>query len=345
MPNAPLTRRVGSGLRTVALLGVVGFLLHLSSERAYWFFSPAWFGPRLPDTLFTAAFYGFAAGLAIWALGRVPYRGWHQVVLAGAVFAWTVEGVVVHVLHEAGPFDLVFPAMFAGWHGLLSFAGFLVLVRTLLVERRPVALAAWSAGYGVVAGLWATTSWLPDSDATGNLVDGGGTGVATPGGYTLTMLLVVASLAIAHLLLDRVWDAAWRPGRLFGWVVVSATVAMAALSFFVVPYGPVRYAVLVGGALLALRASGARREGPTLFAALGGPIRAPHLAALAPAAVTASAVYALVWEAGPDQAALEAVRELHLLGQIMAGGGVLLWATIRSLRAARDAPTPATSTT
>ena len=130
-----------------------GSILHLSSVRTYWLYSPAWFGSRIQETLILAAFYAFAAGLAMWALARIPYRGWHQVVLAGAVFAWTVEGVVVHVLHEAGPVDLVYPAMFAGWHGLLSFAGCLILVRSLLVEHRPAALAAWSAGYGVVAGL------------------------------------------------------------------------------------------------------------------------------------------------------------------------------------------------
>lgn len=331
--GSSITPRLYASLRTLALLAVVGFILHLSSERAYWFYSPAWFGTRIQDTLITSAFYAFAASLAMWALARISLRGWHQVVLAGAVFAWTVEGVVVYVLHEAGPLDLVFPAMFAGWHGVLSFAGFLVLVRQLLVERRPAALAVWAAGYGVVVGLWATTSWLPDADSTANLADGGTTGIAAPADYALTMLLVVTSLALAHLLLDRLWDAAWRPSRLFGWVAISATAAMAALGFAAIPYGPIRYVVLVGVPLIALHASGARSDGPPLFAALGGSIRTTHLLALAPAAATASLVYALAWNAGLDQGALEAVRDLHVLGQVVVGGGVMLWAVVRATTA------------
>ncbi len=340
--------RVGSSSRTAALLAVVGFILHLSSERTYWNYSPAWFGSRIQETVILSAFYAFAAGLAVWALARIPYRGWHQVVLAGAVFAWTVEGVVVQVLHEAGPVDLVYPAMFAGWHGLLSFGGFLVLVRRLLVERRPVALAAWSAGYGVVAGLWATTSWLPDSDPTSDLGEDAITGIATPEDYALMMLLVVTSLALAHLLLDRIWSAAWRPSRLFGWVVISATAAVAALGFATVPYGPIRYAALVAVPLLALHASGPRSDHPTLFAALGGSIRAQHLVALAPAAAAAAVVYALAWGAGLDRAALEAMRDLQVLAQVFVGGGVLLWALARAAtlsRAARQRSLPTRSAT
>lgn len=338
-PGSSITRRVASSLRTVALVAVVGFILHLNSERGYWLYSPAWFGPRVQETLILSAFYAFAAGLAIWALTRIPFRGWHHVVLAGAVFAWTVEGVVVHVLHEAGPLDLIFPAMFAGWHGLLSFAGFLVLVRKLLVERRPVALAAWATGYGVMAGLWATTSWLPDSDSMSNLGGEEITGIATPAGYGLTMLLIVTSLAIAHLLLDRLWSAEWRPSRLFGWVVISTTAAVAAVGFAVVPYGPIRYAALVAVPLLALHASGSRFHGPTLFETLGGSIRIRHLPALAPAAAAAAVVHALAWRADLDRAALEAIRELHVLAQVFVGGGVLIWALVRAgtdVRAARQ---------
>ncbi len=336
-PGTSISMGVRSSITTAALLAVVGFILQLNSERSYWMYSPAWFGSRIQETLILSAFYAFAAGLAIWALARIPFRGWHQVLLAGAVFAWTVEGVVVHVLHEAGPLDPVFPAMFAGWHGLLSFAGFLVLVRKLLVERRPIALAAWSTGYGVLAGLWATTSWLPDSDAMSNLGETGIPRIATPAVYGLTMLLVVTSLAIAHLLLDRIWDAAWRPSRLFGWVAISTTAAVAAAGFAVVPYGPIRYAALVAVPLFALHASGRRSLGPTLFETLGGSIRIRHLLALAPAAAAATVVYTLMWGAGPDRTALEAIRELHVLTQVVVGGGALAWALVRVATESRAA--------
>jgi hypothetical protein len=330
--DQPLTGRLIAALRTIALLAVIGFILQLNSERAYWFYSPEWFTSHIADTLVLAGFYGFAAGLAIWALGRTAYRGWHQVVLAGAVFAWTIEGAVVHVLHEAGPLDVIFPAMFAGWHGVGSFVGLFFLVRKLLVEGRAPALAAAAAVYGLIVGSWAVQSWLPDADVGGNLGHAWVPGVAEPAGYALTMGALVGALAVGHLLLDLVWNPDWRPSRHFTWLIIGGTIASAATVFFTVPYGPIRYAVLVAIPLGALLISGRDSDEPNLFGALGGRIRAWHLTALLPAAVTSSLVYALVWEAGPEDAALEAIRELHVFGQLLIGGGVLAWALFRAFR-------------
>ena len=81
---------------------LVGLIVQLNSERAYWFYSTDWWSSDIGDMLGVAAFYGAAAAVALWALGRVTLRGLHQVVLMGAVFGWTVEGVIVYVLHEAG---------------------------------------------------------------------------------------------------------------------------------------------------------------------------------------------------------------------------------------------------
>ena len=157
-------RRFATTGRVTALILLVGFIVQLNSERAYWFHTPEWFGSRVGETLGTAAYYGLAVAGALWALGRVPWRGVHQVVLMSAVFAWTVEGVIVYVVHEAGLFDPFFPAMFVGWHGLLSFVGFFYLVRRWLLDGRRRRLAMAGAVYGLIWGMWAVGSWLPDSD-------------------------------------------------------------------------------------------------------------------------------------------------------------------------------------
>lgn len=122
----------------------------------------------------------------------------------------------------------------------------------------------------------------------------------------------------------------------------AATVSMevdvaplAAVGFAVVPYGPLRYAALVAVPLAALLLPGRGDRGPTLVAVLAGRIRAAHLAALLPAALVASLVYALAWQAAPDDATLTAVRELHVLGQVVAGGGLLTWALWRAVRDGR----------
>lgn len=315
-----------------AMLAVTGFVLQLGSERAYWFYSPAWFGPRLGETLVIAVVYALAAALPLWLLGRVAFRGWCHIVLAGAVFAWTVEGVVVSVLHEAGPFDLVYPAMFAGWHGLLSFSGLFYLVRRLLVDRRPWVLAAISAVGGLIVGAWAVTTWLPDSDEA---LQPSGTWPASPLDFAITMTLVVAALAAAHLVLDRFWPAGWRPGRLASWLMLGSTGLLVVLSFAQVAWGPVRYGALVAIPITALAAQRGDSAGPNLFGALAGRVQAQHLMALAPAVVTAAGSYAIVWAVEPAESTLELLRTGLVLLQISAGGTVVAWATWRALRLVR----------
>lgn len=325
-------------LQMVTFFALVGFIVELNSERAYWFHSPEWFWGRIGETLGVSLFYGFAAGLALWVLARTSYRGVHQVVLAGAVFAWTVEGVITPVIHEAGPFDPFIPAMFAGWHGLGSFVGLFYLVRRLLIDKRPWILAMASAVYGVVVGLWAVTTWLPDSDDLAAGLEQGGADPATPGQYALTMVLVVLALALGHLLLDRVWPAEWKPGRAAAWIFVGGTAAYSATWFPTIPYAPLRYGALIAIPLLGLFARAHRRSGPTFFQALRGDVVPLHLTALAPAALVSSAVYATVWAFDPDEAAVVSIRDLHVMGQMLGGGVALAWASWRAVRLGRAEP-------
>jgi hypothetical protein len=317
--------------RIAAMLFVVGFIVQLNSERAYWFFSPEWFTSSLGETLGVAAFYGFAVAGALWALGRVPGRGLHQVVLAGVIFGWTVEGVIVYVLHEAGPFDLVFPAMFAGWHGLLSFVGLFYLVRRWLLQRRIAQLAAAAAGYGTVWGTWAITSWLPNSDdMVADSAVGGGS-PASPAEFAVLAVLFVAALGVAHLILDRVWPHNWRPGPLAGWLILGVTGVYAALAFLAIPWAPLRWVALVAVPVAGLVRSGGG-TGPNLYAAMQGRVHARDLVALVPIAVIAAGVYAAAWAADPNDAFLEVVMAVHVLAQVGFGGTALVWSMVRALR-------------
>lgn len=305
-------------------------MVHLNSERIYWFHSPEWFGPAFPETVVISLFYGAALGLAIWGLGRVAFQGLPQVILAGAVFGWTVEGVLVYVLHEAGPLDPIFPAMFAGWHGMLSFVGLFYLVRKLLIERRTKRLAVLASLYGIYVGVWASFAYLPEAYAD-SIDSPVGLGPATPGEYALTVLLVGVTLGVAHLLLDRLWPTGWIPSRLSTWVIVGGTAVWAALGFFAVPYGPVRYLALVAVALWAMRRSGKPSpETPGFFAALAGSVRATDLWALLPGVVGAAGAYALV--SGYSLTTLSAINELHVFSQVLLGATGVGWAIWRLLR-------------
>lgn len=329
-PTAQSEGRVREAGRVLAAVVLIGFIVQLNSERAYWDYSLSWFGPNLPEMLGTAAFYGFAAASALWMLGRVSFRGIHQVVLMGALFAMTVEGVIVAVLHEGGPFDPFFPAMFTGWHGVLSFVGLFYLVRRWLVAGRRRTLAVASAIYGAIWGLWAIGSRLPDSDgAIGEL----GVVVAVSSAEFAAMAIgVTVSLALAHVALDRVWPSGWRPGRLSGWPILGITGLLALAWGLAIPYAPLRWAVLVSIPLWALARSNRGPAGPNLFRSLSGRIDARDLVALAPIPLVASAIYAAAGELAIPESTLEVIRFSHVMGQVLLGAGALVWAVRRSRR-------------
>ena len=307
---------------------VVGFIVQLNSERAYWFYSPDWFTTQIGETLGVAAFYGFAAAAALWILGRIPYRGTHQLILAGALFAWTVEGVIVYVLHEAGPLDPFFPAMFAGWHGLLSFVFLAFAVRRWLIAGATRTLGIAATVYGVWWGLWATTSRLPDSDQALAATDGV---AATPiAEFAVVTALVTCAVAVGHLLLDRVWPAGWIPGRISGWIILGSTGLYAAASGLAIPWAPFRWAALVAipvSGLILTRRGSARSN---VYSALRGRILPRSLLALAPIGIGASVVYALA--APLPQDVVELLFFSMVLVQMLAGGSALIWAMVRSLR-------------
>ena len=342
--STPLERRRSApwvmSARVIGVLFLVGLIVQLNSERAYWFYSTDWWTRNLGEMLGVAAFYGAAAAAALWALGRVSFRGLHQVVLMGAVFAWTVEGVIVYVLHEAGPLDVFFPLMFAGWHGALSFVFFFYLVRRWLLDGRTKALAIGSAVYGALWGAWALVSWLPDSDQATDLFNTGLAPRTDPLEFAATAVLITATLAMTHVLLDRIWPADWRPGALSGSVIVGLTGLWAAGSFFFASWAPARWALLVAVPVLALVASNRGPGGPNLYGSMQGRVEVGSLWALLPIPAIAAAIYAGGWQVEPSIEYLEVIRSLHVLAQVLAGGGTLGWAILRSIRRTRSSEAP-----
>ena len=325
--------RVPIWLRIIALMLLVGLIVQLNSERAYWFYSVDWFTSDLDEMLGTAAFYGMAAAVGLWTLAKVPFRGWYQVVLAGTIFAWTVEGVIVQVLHEAGPLDPFFPAMFAGWHGALSFVGFFYLVRRWLVEHNRTALLLASGAYGLVWGSWAITSWLPDSDQSRDVFATGIPARTEPVEFALMALLLVVTLAVAHLVLDHVWPAGWQPGRLSTWLLVGGTGFLATTTFFAIPWAPFRWFALIAIPGWGLWRSAQGSPGPTLYESLAGRVQAADLWTLLPAAAIAPTIYAVGWYLDPTATSLQELQNIHVLFQMTAGAGLLVVALRKTVQA------------
>jgi hypothetical protein len=180
MPAAlPLAQR----WLAIAALGAVGVF---GSENLFWSAPPA--PLTLPDLLLTWLAYSLAAAAALIALTTTRARGWLGVFLAGCIYGWLIEGVVVQTVYDAFPYTLVFTGM--SWHALLTALllglGIRVSVQWPLLRQFALLLTS-----GLAYGLWALywpleRSPLPDGATV--LIYLCGLGVVVP---------------LANLLLDR----------------------------------------------------------------------------------------------------------------------------------------------
>lgn len=293
----------------------------MASERVYW----PWGGISVDNILGISAYYALPMAATLWLLARVRASRFSQVVLAGAVFGFLVEGVLTSVIYEDGPLP-VLALLFVGWHGVVAFVGFWYLARRWLVGRRRGFLVLGSLGIGLYWGLWAQTWRLPEA-ADGLDV----TGLApTPSEFALYAIAVGGTLTVAHWLLGFVW-----PRRLVAHRWVGLTIGVLLVGYHVVaavvvvPWAPLKLAALLALPVWLLWRRRAI-DGPDLFGQLAGRVRLTDAALLLVMPLVASGVFWAGWLLGED--AIRGIFEVLNLVQVVAGTTALGWAAWREVR-------------
>jgi hypothetical protein len=145
--------------KRIALVLSAGYILMFFSEHMFW----ARFRPEsdsLGNYISTWIAYSLAgyAALAVVSLFRV--RRAAGVFLAGAVFGWLLEGVVVGTTYEMLPLSISFTGL--AWHALISFAIGLWALPVILSRRRNLLIPA-VIGIGLFFGGWAI-NWNANPD-------------------------------------------------------------------------------------------------------------------------------------------------------------------------------------
>lgn len=225
-------------IRALALTLALGLIVVPVSEMMFW--------PVAPTAPFgLLVFYGPCALLAAWVVERAGARGWSAVVLAGGIFGWLIEGVVVAETYEVVPFSLIWTPL--AWHMLFSVLGAGVGLRLALTGPRWRAVAV-PVLIGGLAGLWGGYAWtilIADMAA--------GPAVMT---FPLQITLAAAMLAAGHLILDHLPRGLPMPGWI-GWILGVLALAVWAAAW-ALPLFPVSLSVPL---LIGLSAWAVRRQG------------------------------------------------------------------------------------
>ena len=139
-----------SAVRRILLVLSAGYILMFFSEHVFWArFRPGVDGPG--NYLSTWIAYSLAGYAALAAISLFRVRRAAAVFLAGAVFGWLAEGVIVGTTYESLPFSISFTGL--AWHALLSvWVGLWAL--PMLFSRRRLFLLPAAAAIGLFFGAW-----------------------------------------------------------------------------------------------------------------------------------------------------------------------------------------------
>ncbi|MGB7539040.1 MAG: hypothetical protein WBM17_10905 [Anaerolineales bacterium] len=137
--------------RRILLVLSAGYILMYFSEHMFWArFRPESDSPGNYVSAWIAYSLAGYAALAVVSAFRV--RRAEAVFLAGAVFGWLVEGVVVGTTYEYLPLSISFTGL--AWHALISFSFGLWALPEILSRRRNLLIPA-VIGIGLFFGAWA----------------------------------------------------------------------------------------------------------------------------------------------------------------------------------------------
>lgn len=308
-----------------AFVYLTATIVVMASERVYWY----WAGFNPESALFLGAFYLIPTMAGLWALALAPARRIHHVVLAGAIFAFVVEGVLTPIIYLDGPLP-VMASMFIGWHGLIAFVGFWYLIRRLLLARQLIRMALGSIVFGAMWGTWAVASALADPPGTEETAElGFDPSLLVPGDFALYAVQVGSTLALSHWLIGFVWPTGWKPGRYStrAIIVVSALY----MSVAVLPaifWAPLKLIVLIGGTWRLLRrpAVSTAEPGPTILDQLAGRVRLRDVALLMLMPATAVFSYDAVWQLRNNLPLVETLYWSFVTLQIITGAAAFIWA-------------------
>lgn len=332
IPISPEPGRWSGRLQITAFVFLTSVIVVMASERVYWY----WAGFDAESVLVMGAFYLVPAMAGLWAMALAPARRPSHVVLAGAIFAFVVEGVLTPIVYLDGPLP-VMAMMFTGWHGLVAFAGFWYLIRRWLVDRRSLQLICGSVAFGAVWGVWAVAAALSDAILEDEASDFGfDPALYDPAEFALYAGLVVSTLAVAHWLIGYVWPTGWRPGKKS--TVALFVIAGLYMSVAVLPaviWAPLKLAALIGGTWKLLRRADSGEHAPSILDGLAGRVRIRDVVLVLPMAASAALTYGLLWQLRDNGGLFDGIYGGLVAIQILAGGGAFVWAWRSVRRASR----------
>jgi hypothetical protein len=267
-------------------------VLALSSGAILFFFSELlfWARPRAGDTLMswaaTWALYSVLAFVLLVVIQHYRVASIWSLFLAGALFGWLAEGVIVQTMYEFFPLQISWTGL--AWHALISVLLGWSFARQLLAEHRAYRSILFAAALGLFWAGWGISWWQEDPLQ-----------IAPPLSFFTYALSSTLFLMAGYWLYAIVSPAEFSPGKLPALLIGGLL-----LLYFLLVTGPavgaaaILLPLLLAVVLLTLRRSSHQKVGAGQADVRPAHIRMANLLCLLLAPLVASSLYALAFRAG-----------------------------------------------
>jgi len=271
-------------LKKTLLTVATGYILFYFSELAFWakYDPQAPEGMTFPDVLLTLFAYSVLAFIFLSVIQRFRVRSVWALFLAGALYGWLGEGVLVQTMYEDLPMSLSFTGL--AWHALISVLVGWYLIRKVLLENSYRNVLLLSSVIGALYGLWAIFWWLEPGHRVVPLSE-----------FSAYTFITTTFLIASYWIYDAIQPFSLHTSRIAAWVLGSAIAVLFALgtlrtnpfALFILP------PLLVVLYLALLRNHAVERRADLLSAALGGKARAGNYALLLCIPIIATTLYGI----------------------------------------------------
>ena len=185
-----------------------GYVLMYYSELVFWArYDPV--GMALPDLLFTYLIYSLVTYIFLSVITRFQVRTFWALFLAGAVYGWLIEGVIVQTMYDSFPLQISFTGL--AWHSLISVMVGWYYVLNILLQNSYKKTTLTAGVIGLFYGLWAICWWTEE-------------GIVTPvSEFALYAVVTSAVLVGCYWMYNRLCPSAFEPTKI-EWIILIIVV-------------------------------------------------------------------------------------------------------------------------
>lgn len=214
-------------LKNVLFVLATGYIFVYFSEHLFWARVRA--DDSLKNWLLAWVAYSLMAYVFLRLIAYFHVKGIWALFLAGAVFGWLAEGVIVQTAYDILPLSISFTGL--AWHALLT-----IWIGWYAVQKALLASSIWpsiklASLIGAVYGFWAINWWAEP--------DGGVSSVSEFAAFTFTATLLVMS---------AYWLANWSSSATMQWnrwtTIIIVTLFAAYFLFVTIPARPIAAVIL-----------------------------------------------------------------------------------------------------